>query len=73
MFPCSHGNISLFYGMRKKGGKFFLKERYFTEGEEVVVLMCSPEVWEQPQAHTPLKCPSSLKRTHSYMNLPYNF
>jgi hypothetical protein len=32
--------------------------------------MHSPEVWEEPQAHT-LEC-RSLKRMHSYGNLSYN-
>jgi hypothetical protein len=62
MFPCSHGNISFIYGMRKKGRKS--KEHYFTEGEE--------EVREQqPQAPHP-QVPPSFRRTHSYRNLPYN-
>ncbi len=60
MFPCSHGNISFHKTGKKLGNK---KRVVFTEGE-VLVLMCSPEVREQPWTHA-LSCPS-LKRTHSY-------
>ncbi len=38
---------------------------------EVPIFMHFPEVWEYPCAHT-LGCPS-IKRTHTYGNLPYNF
>jgi hypothetical protein len=62
MFPHSHGNIS-FLPNEKKVRKY--KESCLSKGR----FMCSPEVQEHPQAHT-LECPS-LRRTHSYKNLPY--
>jgi len=55
-----------FYEMRKKGGN--KKRVVYVKG--VPILVRSSEVWEHPRAHT-LECPS-LRRTHSYGNLPYN-
>jgi hypothetical protein len=42
-----------------------IKRELFAEGEEVPVLMHSPEVWEHRQAHI-LGCPSPHERMHSY-------
>jgi hypothetical protein len=45
------------------------KRRVYVQ-RDIPVLMGSPKVWEHPWAHA-LKWPS-LRRTHSYKNLPFN-
>ncbi len=65
MFPCSHGNISLLWNFERSKE---IKRELFAWGE-VLKLVRSPEVWEHARAHA-LGCPS-LRRTHSYGNLPY--
>ncbi len=56
---------------RSKEIKRDSKKRVVSVRGNVCVLMCSPEVWERPQAHS-LECPPSGE-THSHWKLPYNF
>jgi hypothetical protein len=57
MFPRSHGNILLFYKMEKKPGNN--KESYL-------------RIRSLLRFGNTLGCPS-LRRTHLYGNLPYNY
>jgi hypothetical protein len=50
--------------MKQERGQEIRRESF-----RVPMLMGSPEVQEQPRAHT-LRCPSH-RRIHSYMDLPY--
>jgi hypothetical protein len=72
MFLQSH-DIVFFYETRKKEE---IKRELFLHKREVLVLVCSLEVWKHLQAHTlgclPTPPNSPLKRTHLYWNLPYN-
>jgi hypothetical protein len=52
--------VFLFYEMGKKQRKS--KERVVYVRGNVCVLLCSPEVWERPQAHG-LECPSLRRNT----------
>jgi len=68
MFPCSHRNIFFDERGKNQGNKKIVG--YVRRGSSTLALH-SPEVWEHPRAHA-LECPS-LRRTHSYENLLYNF
>jgi len=61
--------VFLFYEMGKKQRKS--KERVVYVRGNVCVLLCSPEVWERPQAHG-LECPS-LSRNTLALETPLQF
>ncbi len=68
-FICSHVPMQIFLLYEVEKSEEIKRELFPLRG--VPILVHSPEVWERnPQSHT-LGCPS-LRRTHSYRNLPYN-